>query len=705
MSRLQRVGAALGLLLLLAYGLPLFVPPSATWPVPPAPDAGLWERVFPGVPAWWVLGRLLCLFVGAGSIVLCMRLPLAFSSADGPVAPREARMAQGASPLQWVALFLALGQVVSGLFAARFTRFGETLYFLFLAVPAGVLAVSERRGISRALRAMLPRVAALLVVPALWLAWLIPAAWRSPRAASVVDGWLAVERLAEVALGHRRALVDSAIPGFTNAYMILEGVPFLSPHRLQLTFAWLQAFHFFWTVVAALAIGVLVCKLVSLAAAVVAQAVFLFSPFVLSFPYDPLPIFLGPLCAAVLLLLLLAVHRSHSGAAVAAFGAVAGFSGRIPQLGLLTLLLCALLAYALSRLSRVPWVAIGTAILSCIAAVIPAFPDVRTFQQMLSRFTLGHGQTVGMVLILFGQQAPLTVPDALHAGRYGVFDIPIGALLAPFAIARTPLRLLGDTLLDPVGTALMASGLIICTRHLPRSRTAAIILALLVTSLATALVSAGDAVSHTRLVAALVPLALLAAVAFEALQRRLAGPSGATSLTVLTVAVIASGGTFLFEKVNPRILPSSSLAISVDALGAAAPAADVVFLEHGGPYNLSWLHTRRIPTQLPAQPVRVLTVEEFERHELTAPAPPPRLYFWSPGLERDAGVAGAICDRWPGAAVYTLMDDPGLFSAFAAAPRGAIWLPHLPARRWSVSFCAAEMCPEGPAPLPALPQQ
>lgn len=689
----------MALLLLLAYGLPLFFPPAAAYPAPPAADAGIWQRIFPDVPTWWVVGRLVCLGAGAGLLALYAgpQLPLRLSGVGVPAADSRGARSPLATVAEWAALLLALAHAIASLYVARFNRLGETAYFLFLGVPGALLGLMEIGSARRMLRSRLPRLMTLCAVPVLWLTCCLPNAWRSPRSASIVDGWFMVQRLSDVVAGAQSAFVDAMHSGYTNAYALLEGLPFLSVQRLPLVFVWLQIAHAFWGLVCAIVVGVLAWRLVGFGAAIVAQAVFLFSPYVFSFPYDPTPIFLGPLCTGILMLLLLAVHEGRSAAALAVFGGVAGYSGRIPQLSLITFLLCALLAYSLLRSWRIPWLAVATAAFSCVAAALPGLPTAKMITAAVATFTTGRNQVAGAVLSFFGQWTPLAIEQALNAGRSAPLDVPIGALLAPFAITRTPMRLWGDTLFDPFGAMLLATGLILCVRCAARNRGAVLLLAVLATGSATALTSGADAVSHTRLAPALVPLALLAGIGFETLCRVLPWKVRPKALVATIATLSAIGGVVVFDRVNAEILPASWLTISLEALGPSEPNADAVFLELGwGAF--SFLHVDRIAALLPTRPLPAVGVCGFEPLQSAFVDAPRRLYFWNPGLEQDVSISCAVCDRWPGAALYTLKDGSRLFRAFAASPRGESWQPQLPSDRWSVSFCQAHQDAEAHVP-------
>jgi len=681
-SFVRRMGMSAGLLLLAGYAVPLFFPPQVAWPILPGAEDELLQRLFPGIPRWWIVGRLAGLVVGAALVAGSVRFPLPLRlDAEGGVPPGDDSTGSPASrALAIVALGLAVGHVLSGPYARGFGRPGQTAYLLFLGVPALVLAMTERDRMRRALRALLEWLPRLLVMPAAWLAWTIPVSWRSPRAATIVDGWMAIERLEQV-VGGSQGLMDSAIPGFPNAHMLFEGAPFYGPDDAARLFGSVQGAHFFWTAVCAVAVGVLVRQLIGPAAAVIGQAVFLFSPLMMSTPYSPQPIYLMPLCSVAVLLLLLALHRHRSVTALAALGAVAGFSGQIAQHALATAFACLLAAYSIRQWPRRPWIAIAVALLVCAAAVLPWLPSIETFRTMASEYTGGHGQYVGMEQVLFGQVSPLHAREALRAGTPTWLDVPLGALLSPFAIVRTPLRLWGDALFDPVGEILIAVGLACCLRSSYRNGTALLVLGALVAGMALAFSSAGDRVSHTRLLAAIVPLVVLAALGFEALRRSGGRGLSGKPFALAVVGSVAIGGVLLFDRVTPRILPSSFLAIALEALGDDDSERATVLMA-----PVEFLHTRRIATQLPARPVRVVDFQRFSPERAATDVASP-IYLWSPALEAYSGYRAKFCDQWPKTQLFELEDPSTLTRAFAATPSGATWTPRLRARRWTQQAC------------------
>lgn len=678
----QRVVLGAAVVLLVAYGALLFVPSAAVWPAPPAGDQGIFARLFPGIPVWWVVGRLACLL--AGTVALLAVVRDATAAVVWPVASQPPAEARGAwrTRLQWAAVAVALSHAVAGFWTDRLGRPGEAVYFAFLAVPALLLLAAEWDG-SR-VRARMRALGPLLVVPALWLAARVPVTTHAPRAASPVDSWLILDRLAAVVTGTQRVLSDSAIPGLSNAYMMLDGVFLIGDEQLAHLYPWLQGVRFFWTAVCAIGVGALLRRTVSQPAALVGQAVFLFSPIVLMFPFDPQPLYIGPLCTIALLLLVLAESSSGSAAALAAFGAVAGFSGRIPHLFVLTVLLCCAMAWLVLRARPWPWLAVLAAAGSFAAAVIPELPDPDTMSQTIETFTRGQAQLLGISRVLLGQDSPMLAEASLSAGRAGPLDVPFGALLAPFAIARTPIRLLGDTLLDPAGTIMMALGLALCLRDALRRRLALAPPLLWLAGAATAVVASGDAVSHTRLVPALPPLAWLSAIGFEALRRALAPTGSGTLFTALTVVASMLGGVVIFDRVNPRIVASSWVTIALEAVSPDGADADVALVD----YDTTFLHTAKMAAQVPARPVTFVAAGSFDGGVLNASTPPNRVYLWSPAVEEGGKVSQRLCARWPDVALYVMQDRAGLSTAWAVVPPGRDWRPALDEHRWVKRACA-----------------
>lgn len=677
-----------GVVLLLAYALPLLAPPPPRMPAAALSGADLWERIFPGVPASWVILRLYLVLLGALLLVTALGRGLALSlDTERPSPHLEAAM--------WSRILAGFATAVVLYYAPGvpgFDRHGEALWFYSIGLPALLLASGEGVGWYRQLRPHLRSIGGLMVLPGLWLAFSIASAWRSPRAASIVDMWIMIDRLRDVVTGAKKALSDSATPGHSNAYMMLEGLPWMGEHASSVTYVGLQAAHLGWGIACGIAIGLVAWRLLDRRAAPVAQAVFLFSPYVLAAAYSPGPTLIAPLCIVLLLGLWLAARDHGSLAAIAAFAAVAGLSGTEPTAALIGLLMCAVLGWTLLRARPLPWFGLVLAPLLALAATLPALPNLETLSLMADKYTFGRRQLAGIQSILFGQESPLRVMEYMSSAAPSPYDLPIGALLAPVAIARTPLRLWGDCLLDPIGAALAATGILLCLVNLGRNPAARILVAILLLSLLQASTAAGDAVSHGRLAAALVPLALLAAAAFSGLQR-FVGRSGAA--TALVVMLVAGGGSMVFTVINPRILAASWMTISLQAIGAAPRDADPVIIGHSGTRNINWLFIERIAALLPSPAIPVYSVDSLRAASTSPPENlerPPRVYFWSPALEATEGPDRILCTHHPGAALFRITDEAHLYTATAAVPRGAAWQPRVARERWSVYFCDAPQC-------------
>jgi hypothetical protein len=290
---------------------------------------------------------------------------------------------------------------------------------------------------------------------------------------------------------------------------------------------------------------------------------------------------------------------------------------------------------------------------------------------------------------MVGQRTPLDVPELWTAGRPGPLDVPIGALLAPFAIPRQAIRLWGDALLDPLGGALAAVGIAVAARRVARDGEARLRLLALAAALGPAFLSSYDRPSLMRLLGAPVVLALFAASGFEALRRLLGARRPALAAACATGA-IALGGTLVFDVVNPRILRSSWLAIALESLEARhASRPRAAMLTYGGELDLSWLHVDVIAAQVPREPVATLRFES-EDGLARAERAGVGLLFWSPALERDQGVRAVVCARWPGARIYTISDRARLSTALAARLGDTDWEPAVAAARWVSRGCGGE---------------
>ena len=147
--------------------------------------------------------------------------------------------------------------------------------------------------------------------------------------------------------------------------------------------------------------------------------------------------------------------------------------------------------------------------------------------------------------------------------------IPAGAVLSPFAIARSPLRLWGDVLFEPWSAGLSAVGLAICARHAVRNRVALALLAFVTAALLPGFVSSYDRPSLLRILGAPTALALMSAVGFVGALTTLHPVAVRRWAMMITTLAIAVSGTVLFDVVNPRILAASSIGLLVRAVDAS----------------------------------------------------------------------------------------------------------------------------------------
>ena len=679
---------------MLAYALPLLSPPSAAESA--ASGAGVAGRLFPGVPAWWVVGRISCLFAGAALLAWTAPQPRARAIRG---APSDLRREVSLTAVV-LAFGVALAHSVCSLWVAHLPMPAQTLYFVLLGVPAAILAFAERLARSaptfpagssgRSTFALSPTAWSVAVLVVAWAVARMVDSLHSPRAADVVDMWRTFGYLARFATQGGNFLndtIDPEIPGVTATPLFFQGLPLLRLMGQAPSFAWVQIFHVLWLAMCGAGVGLLSARLFGGISAVVAAAVFLCSPFVLMVPLSPTPAFIGPLFSVALGLLVVSVHRG-SVAAVAALGAAAGVAITYPALVPIALLAIVLSAIVLHRRPRVPWLVVAAAALTFAAAAIPGLPDADAARAMWSRYAALEGQMAALQEVLFAQvPAVRGSTEAWSAAGSRVLDVPLATLLAPFAVARTPIRLWGDALFDPLGTVLAASGVALCLRFVRRDPIRASLLAALAAALAPGLISSYDKPSLLRVFAAPVPVALLAALGFRSLCDRLR-PRARVVAAVATVIAVIAGGTALFDGVNPRILRSSPLGVALRAIDREDLDRAVVLGARDE--NPPWLYFDTIAAQVPARPIRVLSAQETEEllDEGVRLRAHQDLLLWTPAVEEAAGMSDLVCRRWSTAALYTLTDRTGLTKLRVARPSGHGWVPRIGPTQWRVEGCA-----------------
>jgi hypothetical protein len=636
-------------------------------------------RLFPGVPPAWTIARLAALALGSLLV------------ASGLDAGREGRAGEY-KPLRSVTDFSFRVMSAAGLaalaalaMATAARRLPALAGFLVLAlpfVPALILFVSDRSRAEPDGRER-PVSNATWIVIAGWFAWRVPAAVGSPRTASVVDAWPVFEWLSAASASGANPLAARTAPGVSDGFMFLLGGPILptDPPSLLVT---IQIVHCLWIVLAAWAVARLAAMWIRDEIAPVAAAAFLFSPMVLFMPYSPSPFGIFTAIGTCAALALSSLVRNGTAAAGLALAALAGTAAMSAHMWLpVAVIAGGGLWYLWRQRERVRPPDLALAVACSAAAALPHLPGPSAVRAMIGQYVEARGHWALLEQTVFGQRSPFGdggLDGLWTSASPQAFDVAAGALLAPWAVARTSLRLWGDVLFDPVSTALAGCALVLCMRALtPASfpRRAALA-ALSVALLPAALTSSYDVPSVMRAILLPVPMALLAALGCAALARRTAYCS-LDVVAAIGAAVIAVSGAALFDGANRRILASSSLELAVETFAAPEPVHTgipeernrALVLDFQRPNVLPWLHTATIAGALaPAS----ITVRGYEgRSSLFAGIDEPiaAAYAWSPGLEEHERIAETFCGIWPAASVHRIFDTAGRSSLFVGVPPGS----------------------------------
>lgn len=707
--------------LLLVYALPLFVPPPATPVLRVPPDAPLLTRLFPDVPAWWVVGRLLALLAAAA---------LAGWAAPAPVF-RLGATSDDAVPVQWkrdwiawAALLASIAHALALPLRPLLSPVGQTAFVLWFIVPPALLAAGVRaRARSAGNQDGRARGAAALAVGVIgvWIIVRIVVSWHSPRAADLIDMWRIFGGFTQLAMTNGNFLtqpMDPELPGLSAILLFFHGLPILQMNAAIPSLTWMQATNALWLAACAATIAALAAAIVSPSTAVIAAAAFLFSPFALAFQLSPMPS-VELMVPALVGVLLVRFYRTGSAAALTALAVVVGISAGMPPLVGITGLGALLAAWRVGTGPPVPRSVLATALLSLVTALVTSIPAPATMLTMYARYAATevplavaepavHGQLAPTIEDWLGGPVPDDVPLAELSRRgipvtRGWLLVPLGAVLAPFAIPRWSLRLWGDAMLEPLSAGLAALALAVCLRYARRDRVSLVVVLFLAAAIVPAFVSSYDRASLLRLLGAPVPLAVLAAAGFMLIASALPDGAARQWAAAGTAAVIAMSGTVLFDVVNPRILAASSLGILTRAVQENDLGRVALLTSYGRDprpevsagkryWDLDWLRKNHpyiadVVRAVPSQPILMTEVEhvtpgEFETNERN-------VVFWNPALEQSAGVRDQLCARWPDATLYTMTDASGLSRLHAAQLGGQPWAPALPADRWISQPCAA----------------
>ena len=686
----------IGWILLAAYAVPLFFPPAAVPLLPPAEDASWVERIFPAVPPWWVLTRLICLAVGLAALwpsLVVENEENVFANLSAQ--PSRPPATETGIPLT-ATLIAALSTLVTIFFAGDLGPLGQTLFVASLALPALLTYVGNRgQALGLGIVSKPHALHLALGVAAVWVIVRFAIGLHSHRTANPVDMWLSFRWLNDAINDGVNPLLASGQPGINNMYMVLVGGPFLVAGDIAPTTAWIQRAHAFWLFAAAAVVARLSATLIRGTSPLIAVSVFLFSPFILLMPncVSPYGIFL--FLGAMLVLWSLAFARSASSVALLIYATVAGFSMMTAYLFPMLLLTGIAVAYTfLSARHARPVSVLPAALLVFIAAAWQSFPDYEALLSMFDRYATPHGQWAGLEAVVLGSRSLNEVPTAAElwqAGQPGRFDIAIGAFLSIVASPRTALRLWGDTLFDPIGSVIALVGLVFCLRSVRTSRVPILLVVLLVAAtVPAAIASAYDRPSLIRNILLPIPLALLAASGIEALSQSVNALKKAPSHWIMGLGasfVVAISGLWIYDVVNPRILPASSVGLAIESLGPEPSSHSTAILEYGVPARLPWLHVDTIAAGLPKDPIATVPYAGTHSIQDESGSANYDLYFWSTAMERDSSIARAICRLWPQSILFLLRDRPHLTKTLAVNVGGTEWIPDLPPHRFQRGSC------------------
>ena len=618
----------------------------------------------------WVAARLVCLLGGALLIGAGLRPPRL--ELPEPVSSWE-----GSSTRDWAVFALALSCAVAAVFAEDMSRALQVAFAAALSLPSMFALMASRRRTPRDSSGSLQADSVVVVV--VWAIWRLVVGLGSPRSADPVDTLMSLNEVAFVSGPNVNFLTEGSHTGVSSLHLIFHGIPLFSWFPSLLSLQSLQIFNVAWFGVAAMlmAKGLLRAGYAEYAPAAVAML--LFSPYVLLGPLVASPLYLGVLESAGLLALLVAIHRDASVAALLAFAALAGVGVSHPATAPTAVALLVLGALIV-RKRRFPGSVVAAASLLFFAAVYPGVPGLNTLREMARSFGTGKIDWLAVEAILLGQATPQGISAALESGRAGVLDTVVGALLSPFAIPRTALRLWGDTLYEPITVMLAATALVVCLRQ--RAAIAVALPGLLLVALVTGFVSSYDRPSLTRTMSAPVPFVLLGVCGLAALCHSL-DPCRRRIVSLLTALAVALSGVALFDGINPRLLPSSANGLAVEVLQGTRD--DKTWLLTYVKYD--WLRTELVAAEVAPVPLQVFEVFSTGSVEHLLARPVER-FAWSPALESDFSVRGELCRLRPDSVVFDVVDRSGHSRVHIASLGRTGWTPSVPRERWSSSACS-----------------
>lgn len=706
-----RASVLVGFLLLLVYVLPSLWPPPPRAITPATITTPPLERLFPHVPAWWLVGRLAAVLAGAALVGASIRAPVLRWDHDRPESrdvayhPLALRAACAAAGLQ-----LACLPIVRGL-----PIWAKTAYLLWIVVPSAVLLLGRRPSAIQVLRsgARQPAVLATITVVAVWAATRLLAAWHSPIAADCVDMFRTLGGLVRFAttdadfmrdsMGVTEGVGDIEVVGVNAVQLFFEGLPILRYFEHVPGMWWMQVANTIWVSLGAVLVSWLCRTLISRAIMPFAAAAYLFSPFAMMTQILPIPTVCVPL-AVLVVLLPVRFYLTGSPLALMLVASVAGLTATLPSQSLMTGIAGLFVLWTLWRRHRPPWLTIAGSCAAFVAVCAPNIPSRTALQLAYDWYVTKSWPIAVGEATLQGQVSP-SVIDWTTVDPPGRWLLIAGSVLSPVAIPRFGLRNWGDVLYEPMSAALGVVGLVLCLRRVNRNGPGIYLLVMLAAGLVPGFVSSYDRVSLTRVYGSAVAWCVLSAGGFAALLRALTPRLSTRAVVLAFTLAVAASGTFVFDYVNPRIVSSSPFGLIMRAVEPTMLPRVAMLTAYGDArhtqgvddrhrlWEADWLmrhhpYIREIARSAPQHPIPLLPIDNTPAEQ--AQMEGFDLLFWNPALDQTIAITATyVCRRWPNATLYTIYDQAGLSKVYAAQLHGQPWVPRVARSQWTTLRCGA----------------
>jgi len=656
----RRAALLAGILLLAAGVVPLLLAPAPARPLIPTPDDGLLARLFPGVPATWLVLRLIALAAGA--------LAVAWATAPTQQAPRPRPPAPLSSLPSWLVAFAATCAALALLAPWLPRALQLALLPMMVAVPATLAAIQTRAWQALARHRSAAAAAGCIIVLSCAAHEML--ASRSLMAMQAPDGDESYRCIQQAAQPRFNLLTDGCWAGTTTMAGTLLGYGIVGTDAVPATLAIIRRTALVSYAVTAALLAFCAFRLSGAGAACIAAAAFLWSPMLLS--VVQMPTLGNAVIVAAALAAVVSLQRSGSAAAAMVAVVLAGAMLAIPNMIVLAVLVLAMVARetmvrdappqpgAMRRMA-------AAAALFLVAAAAPGIGAIREMPQIARTYSSGAVSWAGLEALL-QEQIPGRGRASFQSHDAPRSDLVIGTALAVVATPRAAIRHQGDVATEPVAAALALTALACAaTRAGAAARSMTLVLAAIMLP---GILSNYDRPHLMRIWTLLQPLALLSALGWQRIEQSLAPRRRAAAAAIATGVVAASGGT-LFYIVNPTILARTASQIALEALGKSdrpvwTTMEPTVFSHQLSPSPLHTAAASQVAERLAAD-ARALAV-------------------WSPADEDDHGVSALLCGRRPDLEIFVLHDPARLSSAFAAAAPSA-WQPRLEPQRVERGSC------------------